>query len=320
MYRLRKIKELSGYRFFQNFKWDENNCSLFKQNNLIYGWNGSGKTTLCDFFRELEEGQLSSTDIYFSLLFEDTASCTNYIISQNKLGTIPYIFKVFHQNYIQENITTVDTVKHIFSVGKSQMEKIDEVKQLKNEEKTQEAQVKKLEDELDKQRQEFEQFKTKKAKIIKDAAGYTKVYDKNRFYMAYQALTTRQILSDSEYQKALATIRAEQRPLIEPFEFDFIQPTVKDYICSVLNETPVNITIEALKKDNRVNSWVEEGLFLHEDKNSEVCLFCGNRVSEDRFQELRAHFNKSYRELSDKIDSAITLLNNKIAQFKLVRV
>lgn len=52
MYRLCKIKELKGYRFFQNFKWDENNCSLFNQNNLIYGWNGSGKTTLCDFFRE----------------------------------------------------------------------------------------------------------------------------------------------------------------------------------------------------------------------------------------------------------------------------
>ena len=46
---LRKIKELKGYRFFQNFKWDESGCKLFNQNNLIYGWNGSGKTTLCDF-------------------------------------------------------------------------------------------------------------------------------------------------------------------------------------------------------------------------------------------------------------------------------
>ncbi len=49
MYRLGKIKELKGYRFFQEFKWHENNCALFNQNNLIYGWNGSGKTTLCDF-------------------------------------------------------------------------------------------------------------------------------------------------------------------------------------------------------------------------------------------------------------------------------
>ena len=46
MYRLYKIKDLRGYRFFQNFRWDEANCRLFNQNNLIYGWNGSGKTTL----------------------------------------------------------------------------------------------------------------------------------------------------------------------------------------------------------------------------------------------------------------------------------
>lgn len=319
MYRLRKIKELKGYRFFQNFKWDENNCSLFNQNNLIYGWNGSGKTTLCDFFRELEEGQLSSTGINFSLLFEDTSSCTNSTISQNQLGTIPYIFKVFHQNYIQENISTVDNVKHIFSVGKGQMKKIDEVKRLKTEVKIQEAQVKKLEGELEKLQRAFEQLKTEKAKIIKDAAKYTNAYNKHRFYSAYQALTTRQTLSEAEYQKALTAIRAEQRPPIDLFKTNFIQPTVKDYISGVLKETPVNITIEALKKDIQVSNWVEQGLSLHEDKNSETCLFCGNRVSENRFEELRAHFNKSYKELSDKIDAAIKLLYDEIQQFETAK-
>lgn len=47
--------------------------------------------------------------------------------------------KVFHQNYIQENISTVDNVKHIFSVGKDQTEKIEEVMRLKGEAKKQEA-------------------------------------------------------------------------------------------------------------------------------------------------------------------------------------
>ena len=30
MYSLRKIKELKKYRFFQNYKWDEADCKLFK--------------------------------------------------------------------------------------------------------------------------------------------------------------------------------------------------------------------------------------------------------------------------------------------------
>lgn len=103
MYSLRKIKELKKYRFFQNYKWDEADCKLFKKYNLIYGWNGCGKTTLCDFYRDLEAGELSENDASFSLMFEASPS-NNVFIDQNKTGTTPYRFKVFHQNYIQENI------------------------------------------------------------------------------------------------------------------------------------------------------------------------------------------------------------------------
>lgn len=35
MFYLRKIKELKGYCFFQNYKWDESACKLFEQNNLM---------------------------------------------------------------------------------------------------------------------------------------------------------------------------------------------------------------------------------------------------------------------------------------------
>ena len=144
MYRLYKIKDLRGYRFFQNFRWDEANCRLFNQNNLIYGWNGSGKTTLCDFFKEIENGQLSSTDTKFSLLFEDTSSNAHSIVTQNTISSIPYIFKVFHQNYIQDNISTVDNVKHIFSVGRAQIEKIEEIKKLRSDALHKKETVKKL--------------------------------------------------------------------------------------------------------------------------------------------------------------------------------
>lgn len=319
MYRLRKIKELKGYRFFQDFKWDESNCSLFNQNNIVYGWNGSGKTTLCDFFKELEDGQLSSTETSFSLLFEDTASGAHATITQNRVGTIPYFFKVFHQNYIQENIATADPVKHIFAVGKGQKEKIDAVKDLKSKEKEQSAKLKALENELLMKRQDFEQLKTDKAKIIKDAAQYTNAYNKNKFFSAIKALTARQLLSDDDYQKALASIRAEQRPTVSPIKTKFIQSTVKEYVSAILKETPVNKTIEALKSDAQVGNWVEHGLSIHTDKHSNICLFCGNPISENRLEELRAHFNKSYKELSDKIEGAIKLLHDKSQEFETAK-
>lgn len=315
MYRLYKIKDLRGYRFFQNFRWDEANCRLFNQNNLIYGWNGSGKTTLCDFFKEIEDGQLSSTDTKFSLLFEDTSSNAHSVVTQNTISSIPYIFKVFHQNYIQDNISTVDNVKHIFSVGRTQIKKIEEIKKLRSDAQHQKETVKKLEGELAQREEAFDKAKIVHAKNIKDAARYSSAYNKNKFYAEYRALTIKKILPDDEYQKALTAIRAEPRPTIPLFKNNFIQASVKEYVSNILNQTPVNITIESLKKDARISNWAEQGLAIHEQMSSKICFFCGNSISEDRFDKLRSHFNKSYKELSDKIDSAIQLLHEKNQQF-----
>ena len=318
MFYLRKIKELKGYRFFQNYKWDESACKLFEQNNLIYGWNGSGKTTLCDFFKNLEDGAIPGDESTCTLMFEDSSSGQMKSVTQSNLGSIPYAFKVFHQNYIQENIKQ-DTVRHIFTVGKEQADKLAEAKLLRAQAVQQEASVKKASSEYTALLQEIDRLKTAKARAIKEAANYSNSYNKNRYYAAHQALTEKKILTTAEYQKAMDAIRS--RPL-STLQFTlpvFIQPTVKEYICNILNQTPINNTIDALKKDTAISNWVEQGLALHDEKCSTVCLFCGNGISSERFEELRSHFNKSYRELSDKIDKAIGLLYDKHKQFEMVK-
>ena len=315
---LRKIKELKGYRFFQNFKWDESGCKLFDQNNLIYGWNGSGKTTLCDFFKDLESGTISCDDASCSLLFEDSSTKQMKTITQASLGTIPYAFKVFHQSYIQENISQ-DTVKHIFTVGKEQAEKLAEAKRLRAAAVQQDAVVKKVAAEHTELLREFDRLKTTKARVIKETANYSNAYNKNRYYEAHQTLAEKVILTEETYQKAIAAIHSRPLAALQYAFPAFIQPSVKEYVCNILIQTPVNNTIDALKKDAAISNWVEHGLSLHDEKSSSICLFCGNRVSDDRFEELRNHFNKSYKELSDKIDKAIELLYDKHRQFESVK-
>lgn len=316
MFRLRKIKALKGYRFFEDFKWDENNCKLFERNNLIYGWNGSGKTTLCDIFKELEDGQSLDRDTKLSLFFEDTNNGSAKIITESNLGTVPYSFKVFHKDYVDMNITKVDSVKHIFAVGQEQKDKISELNKLKEDYKDAVVRSKFLETELNTNKAKFEQLKTTKASEIKNAANYPSSYNKNKFFYEYQQLKVPCLLSQQEYQDALSSIRTEEKASIPLPKIDFIKTTVKEYIRSILIQTPVNKTIEALIEDSKANNWVEVGLSLHEEQNAVTCIFCGNNISANRFDELRAHFNQSYKELSCKIDSAVQLLYTKIDQFE----
>jgi len=316
VYKLIKIKELSGYRFFQDFKWDEDNCALFSRYNLVYGWNGSGKTTVCDFLKELEIGALSDAGTKISLLFEDTASKSNTVITHNKLNTIPYTFRVYHNRYIQDNISEVDKVKHIFAVGAEQKEKIEELKHLKAKLKDEEATYKRLLGEMSSLETTYEQLKASKASLIKNAADYTGAYNKNKFYLAYQDLKAPQLLSDQEHRQALGAIRAEKKAEIPVPVYNFIRPSVKDVIALILEETPTNITIDTLKNDNKLNDWVEEGLSIHEEKETTTCQFCGELISVTRLESLKAHFNKSYKELSNKIDESITLLTRRSQQFE----
>ena len=163
------------------------------------------------------------------------------------------------------------------------------------EAKTQEAKFKRLETELEALLQEFERFKTARARDIKESAIYTNAYNKNKFYEAFQRLAHKKELSDSEYQAALAAVRAQMMPLVQLFEISFIQPTVKEYITDILRQTPVNNTIESLKQNAKVGDWVETGLSLHDESNTEVCLFCGSKIPHQRLEALRDHFNKSYK-------------------------
>lgn len=110
MYSLRKIKEINKYRFFQNYKWDEDKCKLFGKYNLIYGWNGCGKTTLCDLYRDLEVGIISEDDASFSLMFENAPATVSDLIKMTELNRSTFYAKEGDFTEKEKNRTGVKEV------------------------------------------------------------------------------------------------------------------------------------------------------------------------------------------------------------------
>ena len=320
MKRVVKIKTLKEYRFFSNFSWNEGNCNLFTKYNIIYGWNGSGKTTICDFFRDLEQRKLSEDRAKFSVLLGDTASGKTSEVTHNGIGEIPCSFRVFYQDYIQENISEIDHVRHIYAVGKGQKEKAVELKELQAEKKRLEGVVNDLQTALLQSENNLDRIKIATAKIIKEAAGYSSGYNKNAFYSAFEKEPTLKKLSDSEFEKARIAVRAEKRQPIQIIKADFIKPTVKTYLSSILDETPANVAIESLEKDSELSRWVETGLYIHDTRDSSICLFCGHEITTTRFDALRAHFNDAYKNLMEKIDTSIALLHQKEQEFEQAKI
>ena len=307
---------LRKYRFFQDFQWNEDHCKLFARYNIVYGWNGSGKTTLCDFLRELEIGKLSEPETRVSLLFQDAISKDIIKISQAKLTTAPYIFHVYHNKYIRDNIPGVDSMRHIYAIGAEQIKNSKKLEALEKKLPDEESLYTALQTEVTSAEQSFDTLKIRTASTIKNACKYSMAYNKNKFYTRYQELVPCATLSDIEYQQACDAIRAEKREDIHLPTYDFIRPSVREVIVGIMKESPINITIAALADDDALNDWAERGLFLHEKAATATCLFCGGDISTLRLNALKAHFNTSYKELSRKIDDTIRVLMEKAHQFE----
>lgn len=86
-------------------------------------------------------------------------------------------------------------------------------------------------------------------------------------------------------------------------------------LSQVLAETPTRIAIRALDGEPEAQSWVEQGLQLHEGLGR--CLFCASEVTDKRRSELTRHFDESWlrirREAQDLLSAAVSERQDLIA-------
>lgn len=346
-----KFKSINNLAVFQNFSWDinirddGNNIVLFKPINILYGRNYSGKTTLSRIIRALETGTLSDKyeNPQFEICIKDNNDAT-----QNRLTVHGKKIRVFNEDFVKENlrfITNPDESVAPFAIigGNATIEaEIQALKdelgnneagsetgfylELKNATTIAEKAHKTYQTEYHSLNQQLSFKATNNPDGIKykfDRFGdqnYTKPKLETDISCvlepSFTPLTDEEVLQKLALlnEKVNAGIQAIQKPKIDLIT---INSKAKQVVTKSISSSD---KIEQLVKDSILNRWVKEGRQIHKDK-LEKCSFCGNDISDERWQELDSHFDEESEKLEKEIGSLIgeveTLIRNIDQQLQI---
>lgn len=346
---IRKFSKIKGLAVFRDFDWDnsvldKNGHSIsFGDINIIYGRNYSGKTTLSRIVRSLETKTISEKygDGMFLIEVEDGVT-----IGREQLESFIQPIRVFNEDFVRDKLLFInnpeDGVKSFAVLGdNAEIER--EIQQYQEQlgvptegEETglylaqKNARIaydiaietyEKKQKVLDRKLSEKATNREYGIKYLSNIYG-DQNYTVSKLKIEIGKVSESDRLSEGKNNSLKLSLqeKAKQVPTINKpnnIDFDKINTFVGDIV-----KRPIITSdkIESLVHNAMANKWVEEGCKLH--KKGDTCLFCGNNITETRWEQLEKHYDESTRKLSEDIDIAIKRLETIIeetSQFYVIK-
>jgi len=338
---IKRIEYIRNLAVFKDFNWNksfaQDGNDSFKSINILYGRNYSGKTTLSRIIRALEIGSIS--DKYdkpeFSVKFSDETIISNNNLSENK-ETI----RVFNEDFVKDNLSFIsnpDGDIESFAVIGDNNNKIEaEIAEIQKElginkdgeEKTglyKEQELKTsscdtAKNDYESTAKKLENMLSQKATGDRNIAIRYKsdIYGDQNYNVSKLKDDIQEVL-DSSYTHLTAEGKEEKHNLLKETTKDVIpeMPQIENTFSALIIQTKSLLEkqigksekIEELVKDAVLNSWVKEGKKVHEEKNLRTCAFCGNPITQSRWEKLEKHFDKESTNFEKEIDSLIGRIN-----------
>ena len=320
---IKKILKINDLGIFSNFHW-KTDLPEFKRFNVIYGWNGSGKSTLTQLFSSLNS---EKPEDFPSLTFRIKSDQGEFSDTEH----YPEKVKVFNQEYIQENIDIISsTTKPILILGKENKELL---KIITTDEKVLSGDPSKKNDlglikSLSLKEKDLERNIKVKGKLFTDVAkviGSSTIgvsarnYRKNNAQIDFEALKSKQILSDDELEKNIATLKQQEMPKLALLDVSELKENciaITGSAESLLKRTVATETIDRIKNNPDISKWVEAGLELHIQKESVNCEYCNRPLPETRVSALLAFFNEADKILKSDLDKLLVQVDELSASIE----
>ncbi|WP_038914488.1 AAA family ATPase [Dickeya zeae] len=308
---VQSINLLRDYGIFRNYT--KTDTKDFGRLNLIYGWNGSGKSTLSSLFEQIENRHnMRYPNSTFAIKTFTQGTITKDNISTNNLN-----LKVFNQSFINKNIDWNNSVKSILLIAQEKIEEKKKLEELKTslDKKTREHVRRKTAN--DKLTDEIQKFLTDAAKRTKTSLQVIDTSDSR--FLSYNRTKLENfirssvdlikkadsILDINEVANLTKAANPTQKPVITtkaPSVDSSLLKKAQDRLNELFKQSVTNKVIESLKNNQDIQSWVFNGLSL--TLGSSSCHFCGNKISQERIDELNAHFNDEYKKFSETLNKA----------------
>ncbi len=323
---IKKISKIKDHVIFRDFKW-KSDLPEFKSKNVIYGWNGSGKTTLSNLFRSLERRRnIFEGEVEF--IIDDRK------VSGSKLETDPYLpnVKVFNKSFVEDTVFSESGhIAPIYYVAEGSREKRQKIEKLEKEVGDNLDVIKKKRETIDQTEKDITSLLFQNAnEVIKPLLRSSGTgnpysnYNKKDFeskLIELQKLDSddleEKILSEDEIDVLKDKKDSKSKDSILNFEMPF--PDLSEHhesVKKILEETVVSKSLKELEDDRELSSWVRTGLKIHQERDSDQCLFCENNFSEPRKNSLEEHFNDAYNNFLKELDQSIDKLKSISEQIK----
>lgn len=256
-----------------------------KHKNFIYAKNGSGKSTLTKFLK-------TNTDVAIKENNVDVLAFRGFeyvLDDNNKLNAVVLGEK---NVTVQKQIDALDI----------QLEKLNEDKtKLESERKVTTNQAKSQKDKID-------TFKTHSARDIKNSLAVPD-YNKVKFSVD---IKNSQVLSENELNEKREVLKEQEKPKIRNISYthivwsDYLN-SVNDIIGSGISKPDVIPGLSENPSDDK-GKFARQGMRIHDHEPNETCAFCGNVISEDRWELLLSYFSDEYQRLDRRINKGIDTL------------
>ncbi len=314
---IQRIDSITDFGIFKNYSWSGNpGMHDFKEKNILYGWNYSGKTTLSRIFSSLRDQTLHHD--FPAGLFKLTYD--QGVIDQSSLGSFPYKVAVYNAEYAKENLHW-EYDEHInaifFEVGDNakitaQIEKLSLLVEGINGSSTVKGKKEKFQAAIDEYNR-FETLYTQEAGRIKNDS-FVSLIEFNKGHLrkikdkVLADLESHIISNKEELLTISKTVKVEEpKPPIEGVSFQTtFQQIVQEANDLLLKIPSKSQVIAILDKDTSAYEWAKKGIGMH--TKNDKCLFCGNEVSEDRYNELVRYFENESSQLKLKITEILALI------------